>query len=176
MSARPPDPPDASAFRGLFDAHYEELCRFVYRYVGSVEDAREIVQEVFLRLWQQRDELDAARHRRAYLYAIARNLALDVLRHRRVVRRYTPAPDPPATTPTAPDPGQGLLAEEALEVIQRAVDALPPRQRTIVLLRWREQRSYEEIAAALGISPKTVTNHVTRAFNQLRKQLADWLE
>src|SRR5690242_6211584 len=78
----------AVAFRQLFDLHFAELYRFVYRYVQSVETAKDLVHEAFLRLWQQRDKVDlGGPTARSYLYTIARYQSLDHLRRRRVELR-----------------------------------------------------------------------------------------
>lgn len=167
---------DSNALRRLFEAHYEELCRFAYRYVGAAEESRDIVQEVFLRLWQRRTRLELQQGLRTYLYTLVRNLSLDRLRHRRVERRYT-APRLIEEGPAwVPDPEQDLISDEVSAAIRRAVEALPPRQREIIGLRWREGASYERIAAQLGISEKTVGNHITRAMEHLRRSLGRLLE
>jgi RNA polymerase sigma-70 factor (ECF subfamily) len=73
----------------------------------------------------------------------------------------------------APDPQEELTSQETAAAIQRAVDSLPPRQREILQLRWQRQASYDKIAQALGISPKTVAVHISRALQHLREMLAD---
>lgn len=162
---------DGEALRGLFEAHYEELCRFAYRYVGVAEEARDIVQDVFLRLWQKRATLELHRGLRTYLYTLVRNLSLDRLRHRRVERRYS-APRVVDEGPAwSPDPEQEYLSDEVTAAISRAIEALPPRQREIIVLRWRDGASYERISHLLGISQKTVGNHITRAMDHLRYSL-----
>ncbi len=167
---------DGQALRDLFEAHFEELCRFAYRYVGSAEEARDVVQEVFLRVWQQRSRLKLHQALRTYLYTLVRNLALDRLRHRRVERRHAGPrliDEGPAWTQ---DPEQELISDEVSAAIRRAVDALPPRQREVIVLRWRDGASYERIALSLGISEKTVSNHLTRAMEHLRHTLGRLLE
>jgi RNA polymerase sigma-70 factor (ECF subfamily) len=72
----------------------------------------------------------------------------------------------------APGPDQELAARETAAAIERAVDALSRRQREVLLLRWHQQASYDEIAETLGISPKTVAIHVGRAIQRLRELLA----
>jgi RNA polymerase sigma-70 factor (ECF subfamily) len=70
------------------------------------------------------------------------------------------------------DPDQEFAANEMATTIQRAVEALPRRQREVLLLRWQQQASYDEIAETLGISPKTVAVHLGRALERLRELLA----
>jgi RNA polymerase sigma-70 factor (ECF subfamily) len=164
------------AFRQLFDLHFAELYRFVYRYVQSVEAAKELVHEAFLRLWQQRDKVDlAGPTARSYLYTIARYQSLDHLRRRRVELRWQRQYADPVMVDQEPvfatDPDREFTNKEISAAIERAVDSLPPRQREVLLLRWQRQASYDEIAQTLGISPKTVAVHLGRAIQHLREML-----
>jgi RNA polymerase sigma-19 factor, ECF subfamily len=171
------DASEAMAFRRLFELHFEELYRFAYRYVRSVETAKDLVQEAFLRLWRQRGQVDlGGRTARSYLYTVVRYQGLDHLRRRRVEERWQRDYVTPLVTDQgaalALDPDQEFTARETAAVIQQALDALPPRQRQVLLLRWQQQASYDEIAETLGISPKTVAIHVGRAIQRLREILA----
>ena len=171
------DASEAKAFRRLFELHFEELYRFAYRYVRSAETAKDLVQEAFLRLWRQRSQVDLdGPTARSYLYTIVRYQALDHLRRRRVEERWQRDYVAPHVTDQgaalALDPDQEFTARETAAAIQQAVDALPLRQRQVLLLRWQQQASYDEIAETLGISPKTVAIHVGRAIQRLREILA----
>jgi RNA polymerase sigma-70 factor (ECF subfamily) len=171
-----PDGPAATAFRQLFERHFAELYRFVYRYVQSAETAKDLVHEAFLRLWQQRDQIDLGGPvARSYLYTIARYQSLDHLRHRRVEQRWQRQYADPVMLEgaaiLAADPHQEFAANEVAAAIRHAVDTLPRRQREVLLLRWQRQASYGEIAQTLGISPKTVAIHVGRAIQHLREML-----
>jgi RNA polymerase sigma-70 factor (ECF subfamily) len=163
---------DAHAFRELFDREVTKLVRYATGALGSQEDARDAVQESFLRLWQTRTRLDTESDPVRLLYTIVRNLARDRLRHRAVERR----PHPHLETPHLVQPGP-LHLEESEEVgevqaaVQRALETLSPRQREIVLLRWRRQLTYEQIGAELGIAPGTASAHMQRAIGQLKALL-----
>jgi len=172
-----PEAPAAIAFRRLFEAHFDELYRFAYRYVQSAETAKDLVHEAFLRLWRQRLQVElGGPTARSYLYTIVRYQALDHLRRRRVEERWRREYVTPLVTEQgaalAADPDQEFTARETAAAIQQAVDALPPRQRQVLLLRWQQQASYDEIAETLGISPKTVAIHIGRAIQRLREILA----
>jgi RNA polymerase sigma-70 factor (family 1) len=169
---------DAAAFRALFERFFEPLHRYALRLLRSREDAEDVVHDVFLRLWRQRDRLEPARDVRAYLYAAARNGALDRLRRRRLEEGWSEGGAPPRASAdgaaTEAEVESAIESEETAEAIRRAVEALPPRQREIILLRWRRQMSYAEIAAELRIAEKTVGIHVGRALRRLRATLA-WM-
>jgi len=166
---------DESAFESLFEAYYPPLCDFVHSYLRSAESAEEVVQTVFLRIWEQRATWEPTTGVRAYLFAACRNQALGILKHERVVVRT-------ATRATreelalgmgrgAPAPDAELHAAELAKALRAAVHALPERRRMVVVLRWQHQMSYAEIASVLGISVKTVEVQMGRALASLRKQL-----
>ena len=168
---------DAAAFRRIFELHFEELYRFVYRYVHLAEPAKDLVHDAFLLLWRQRTQVDlAGASAKSYLFTIARYRALDHLRRQRCEqqwqRRYADPLMSEAEPALAADPHQEFAASETAAAIRHAVDTLPPRQREVLLLRWQRQASYDEIAETLGISPKTVAVHVGRAIQRLRELLA----
>jgi RNA polymerase sigma-70 factor (family 1) len=166
---------DERAVESLFEAYYPALCDFVQSYLHSPEAAEDVVQTVFLRIWEHRATWDPATGVRAYLFAACRNRALGALKHDRVVAR-TAARVTSELVVWAGGLGT-LAADEAVQAgelartLHAAVNTLPERRRTVVILRWQHQMSYAEIAAVLGISVKTVEVHVGRALAFLRKHL-----
>ena len=171
------DSPEALALGRLFALYFEELYRFAYRYVRSVETAKDLVDEAFLRLWTHRSQVElGGRSARSYLYTTVRYQALDHLRRRWVEDRWRMEYAAPGVggedAALAQDPDQELTQRETAAAIQQAVDTLPPRQRQVLLLRWQQQASYDQIAASLGISAKTVAVHLGRAIQRLREILA----
>ncbi len=164
---------DEAAFEALFKTYYRPLCDFVHGYVRSRETAEELVQTVFLRIWEKRESWEPVTGIRAYLFAACRNQALDHLRHRRVVGRVMVASRCIELEPSAlARPDEATDAAELSEALRRAVDELPERRRAVLVLRWQHQLSNLEIARALGISLKGVEAHVTRALAGLRERLA----
>jgi RNA polymerase sigma-70 factor (family 1) len=168
--------PAAIAFGRLFGLHFQELYRYAYRYVRSEETAYDLVNEAFLRIWSHRSRVAiGGPTARSYLYTTVRYQALDHLRRRRIEDRWRTEYAAPLVANQGAvlvaDPDQELTARETAAELQQAVDALPRRQRQVVLLRWQQQASYDQIAEALGISPKTVAIHVGRAIQRLREIL-----
>jgi RNA polymerase sigma-70 factor (ECF subfamily) len=166
---------DEKAFEELFKSYYQALCAFTDGYVRSRETAEELVQTMFLRLWEKRESWEPVTGIRAYLFAACRNQALDHLKHRRVVDRVTLAAgdvgseEMGRTQPVQPD--EAMHATELAEAFRLAVEQLPERRRAVVVLRWEHHLSNLEIARALGISVKGVEGHVTRALALLRDRL-----
>ena len=166
---------DASRFRELFDAHAEALRRYAQRIVHSRETAEDVVQEVFLRLWRMRDRMELGASVRAYLYITTRSRALNHLKREQRERRRRDLALPrgiAADEPALPPEGQSNVeADEIVCAIERVLARMPPRQREVARLRLRGQLTAAEIAARLGISPRTVGIHLGRATKMMRAQL-----
>jgi len=171
---------DEEAFKHLFDTYFDRLYRYAFRYLQSADDSADVVHDVFLQIWRQRRRIGLERDLRSYLYATARNHALDGLKHRRVEQRFrerrAAALAAGESVGSAPDPESELEARELAAAIQKAIDSLPRRQREVLQLRWQGPLSYDEVANLLGISPKTVGVHLSRAFEHLRRSLPDFLK
>src|SRR3984893_5353236 len=149
-------------FTKLFAESREALQRYIRRFVGSSETAKEIVQEAFLRTYRQRESVTTLR---AFLFSTARNLAANEYRHRRTMERSALG-----------DFGDSLVKSESLEaeflrdernrLIQEAIDRLPPQCRAAFALRVFHECSYKEVADRLGISAKTVEKHIARGLHE----------
>lgn len=166
---------DASGFRALFDTYAGALCHYAAGYLHAREPAEEVVQEVFFRLWALRHEWPITGSVRAYLYSATRNRALNILRHTATEARWEEElsrhADQAASDAHADITDDALRREGALA---RAIRALPEGQRAAVQLRWFSGLSYIEVAAALGVTRKTVENQLGRALKSLRVALAGY--
>jgi RNA polymerase sigma-70 factor (ECF subfamily) len=183
---------DETAFESLYLSHHQELWRFAYSYVRSRDVAEELVQDVFLAVWGTRASWEVNTRVRAWLYASIRHLALNHLRHERVIARtigagawagsnasmqagqnsvYTQA-EPVAMGMAPMDQQLTLEAEELAKAVGRAIADLPERRRIAMTLRWKHDMSSLEIARVLGTTPEAVRTLLTRA----RADLAILLE
>ena len=181
---------DEGAFETLYLAHHESLWRFAYSYVHSRDVAEELVQDVFLSVWGTRATWEVKTRVRAWLFAAVRHLALNHLRHERIVARTLGSPvaqsaqltervgvsatEVATSTMSQRQPSQLETAEarELDEAMGRAIADLPERRRIAMTLRWKEDMSALEIAAVLGTTPEAVRVLLTRA----RAELAALLE
>jgi len=143
----------------------------VLRFVGSAEATEDIVQDLFLHLWDTRGPRDRLRLSRPYLYVAARNRALKHLRHRRVVKAWIDRASR-EEAPASDTPEDLYLRGELEDALRRAIEELPNRCREIFVLRRRDQLGYHEIAARLGVSLGTVKSQMWRAMVLLRGKLA----
>jgi RNA polymerase sigma-70 factor, ECF subfamily len=149
------------AFMRLFLESREALRRYVRRLVRSRETADEVVQEAFLRTYEQRDAVQIPR---AFLFSTARNLASDIRRHDRIAATDSVGDlqDAQIVQPDAPLDSL-LIADEASRLLKEAVDRLPEQCRAVFTLKVFHGWSYREIAQQLGLAEKTVEKHVARA-------------
>jgi RNA polymerase sigma-70 factor (ECF subfamily) len=157
---------DESAFLALYRHYRTPLFRYAWRLTGSVETAEDVLQECFLALIEGASFNVERGSLRAYLFGIARNLALK--RMRLAERESEELED----TEAGLDPLGDLLSAERSEVVARAVLALPPFQREALILFEYEELSLEEIAAVAGIETGAVKARLHRARETLRRQLA----
>lgn len=170
---------EEAAFELVYREHYEALCSYALHVVRSPALAEEVVQDVFLRIWWRRAEWEVGGTIAAYLFAAVRNGALNRVRAARTWQAWEDrirAETQYATSPPSAEAADATVqAEELARAIDDAVDALAPRCRETFLLRRRHHLSYAEIAAIMGITPKTVEVQIGIALKALRKRLAAWL-
>ena len=165
---------DVSALEEAFRDYYARLCFFVRHQVGSMDTAEELVQDVFLRVWERRAQLDPAGSLRALLYRSARNAALNHIKHQEIERRWASAARS-APEPVAAEAEAGVRERELSGAIRDTIAALPERCRLVFLMSRQQGLGYPEIAEILGLSVKTVETQMGRALKALRTGLAAFL-
>ena len=159
---------DTAAFERAFRTYHPALCKFACRYVHSYDVAQELVHDVFVTLWEERARLRVGKLK-SYLYAAVRNSAISHLRHERVERRWREQA-PTTAAPVDENEGERRLETAELEAaVERVLDVVPERCRLALTLRWQRQMSYAQVAAAMGISVKTVEIYVGRGLAILRE-------
>jgi RNA polymerase sigma-70 factor (ECF subfamily) len=163
-----------SAFDTLFRKYYVRLCRFAYQFLLSKPEAEEIVQEVFVRLWEQRLQISINTSFLAYLFTSVRNQSMNELKKNKIRRYYE---DEFAVQKSITDeiPIDNSGEERIKRAIERACRQLPPKCREIFELSRNDGLTYEEIAEYLSLSKKTVENQMAIAFQKLRQQLEPYL-
>ena len=165
---------DEEAFDALFKMYYNNLCRFGWRYVNSTAIAEELVQDVFLRLWENRSTWKPLGTVRGYLYKSVKHRAIDYLKHQMVIDKHKELikTDIKYVTMDVNDEHQD---EHLREAIAKAIENLPERGRMVFKLHRYDGLSYKEIAQVMDISVKTVENQMTRVFKLLRQDLSHLL-
>ncbi len=158
---------DYAAFNNLFHTYYGQLLTFALRLTGTPDLAEDIVQDVFVSIWERRTEWHATSGLTAYLCGAVRNRVRQDLRQRATHERLAPHVDAHAPT----DPETAAHAAGIDDAVARAITRLAPRCQAVYTLRWYDQLTYPEIAHILGISVKAVEAHVTTALQTLRRSL-----
>ena len=161
---------DSSAFNKLFADYGKRLYYFAYGYLKSKEDAEGVVQEVFLRIWRNREQINPNLSFKAYLFKIAYHHILELFEQnaRHLAYRHKILEEAVEFTD---ETNERLNYQMLLEKVESLIQKLPTRQKEILLKRKKENMPVKEIAAQLGISPKTVENHLTEAIKNLKNGL-----
>jgi RNA polymerase sigma-70 factor (ECF subfamily) len=169
--AMPPHPDQAKWFTEEILPHERVLRAHLRGAFPAVRDVDDVVQESFLRVWRARAAQPVGLAR-AFLFRVARNLALDLVRRERV-SPVTAVADPAALPVAAPEIGvETALAEaERLRLLGDAIAALPPRSRELIVLCKIDGLTHREAAARLGLAPKTVDEHIHRGLRRLGAEL-----
>ena len=176
---------DESAFEVLLSRYESVIFRLVYSMLRDREDARDVTQEVFIKLWQTLPKYRFESAFLTYLTAMARNAALDFLRKTRQQRQSTVSLTQTdedgelieldiADSDRENDPVQSVLRAEQAAMVQRALLELPVQAREIIALRTVSGLSYEKIAEVLGLEIGTVKSRLNRAKISLIKILEQW--
>jgi len=168
---------DRTALETWYRALHDPLWRMAIVLTGSREHAEEIVQDVFLALWAQRERVSS--DVRAYLYASVRNAAKLRYRHThvidrlqtRVARGYT---EPPAVAHSDTNPATHVETADFYDAFRRALTALSDRERIALRLRLEDELTFDQIGTSLGISKVGARKLVLRAEAKIRELLADF--
>jgi len=167
---------DEYAFEIAFLKYYTPMCKYIWKYVRSEALAEEVIQEVFATVWEMRFNLDPGGHLRGLLYEMARNKALDYIKHQKIIDQYIAEAkqerkNPSRTTIDFDEDNNKPLVDD----IREAINNLPPKARRVYQLNREEGLTYKEIAAYLDISNKTVESRMRRVLQILRNRLSKYL-
>src|SRR5262249_52985111 len=173
---------DQSAFRRLVERHQRRAFAIAMGLVRDENDARELVQEAFLRVYKGLGSFQGGSSFFTWLYRIVTNLAIDLMR--KPGRKDAELTDTQAADDDASDlplvaridgadPLDVIRRREIAARIQAALDALPPYHRGVILMREVEGMSYEEMAEAMGVSKGTIMSRLFHARQKLQRALAD---
>jgi RNA polymerase sigma-70 factor (ECF subfamily) len=168
---------DESCFEQLVDRHKQSMFNLAYRFLGNVQDAEDVTQELFISVYRSVERYEPKAKLTTWLYRICRNGCIKKLRDRKAKNVSLSMYDD-HSTPAAGDgrPDQHLLAAEQAAVVKRAIDSLPERQRFAVVMFRYERCSYEQIATTLECSIDAVKVLLHRARRNLKEILKDYVK
>lgn len=163
-----------TGFESLFKELYTPLYRYGCGLLSDEMQAEEVVQDVFMKLWQQRDQINIETNLQSYLYRAVHNKSMNILNHEKVKEKYQTYAQS-RSAQFADSPVQMMYAKELKDNIATAMAKIPEKCRAIFHLSRQEELSYRAIAERLQISVKTVENQMSKALKILREELKDYL-
>lgn len=161
---------NAFAFENLFNQYAKKLYFFAFGYLKSKPEAEEVVQEVFLKIWQNRTSLNPELSFNAYLFKIAYHQITEKFRKVSLEQKYLHDITKEAIL-FNDDLNERTNYQSLLELVEKRIDKLPFRQKEVLLLRKMDGLSIREISEKLEIAPKTIEHHLTEAIKNIRSGL-----
>jgi RNA polymerase sigma-70 factor (family 1) len=159
-----------SAFKTLFDAYWDHIYSVAFHLTKSVPLAEDMVQDIFLKIWNHREKLSAIEDFDNYLFIIARNHIYNTLekeqRHHRLRQPLLDWLDDQRETPE-----QHLLLKESTELFHQAIARLTPQQQAVWKMTRDQGLSHDQVAGELNISRNTVRNHIVNSLKSIREYL-----
>jgi len=158
------------AFRLLFDEHGPKIYAFALSYLKNASDAEELLQEVFLKLWEVRTSLDTSKNLRSFLFKICINLIYDFIRRKNIEQVYLDYSG--RNNPSSGDnTWHEVIYNDMLNNLQQLIAKMPEQRQRIFRLSKEDGLSNEEIAIQLNLSRRTVENQLYRAVSFLKEKI-----
>ena len=163
---------DVEAFDFLYHQYNNKLYRFAFSLLKNEEDACEIVQETFFRIWEKRNNIDSSKSFKSFLFSVSYHLIIDQLRVRLKDQEFRNSLNKYFSEPS--NFQENRLDYNTLETeINKAVDELPEKRKKIYRLSREKGLSYKDIAEQLGVKPKTVENQINLALKHIKTRLGN---
>lgn len=168
------DPDLKDNFDHIYVIYYSRMRRFAKEFVLFEEDAENVVQDVFLQLWEKKEVLDIKVSLTAYLFSLVKNKCIDYLRHQIVAEEYIHEQKTKIYSLEQFD--YNISSDDDIEkILNKAIDKLPEKCREIFIKSRVEGKKYKEIANELNISINTVENQMSIALKKMRVELKEYL-
>jgi len=161
---------DPQAFTEIYSRYAESLAGFAASKLYSLDDARDILHDIFVKLWENREELHITSNLQSYLFTVIRHRIIDKIR-KNITREEYAAVRQSLNAVYQDSIEKGLEARELQQTIEKSLDQLPPRVKEIYKLSREQELSNREIAEKLNLSEQTVKNQLSAALKHLRKTL-----
>lgn len=157
----------------LFRDHYSRLCNYANILLSDKDESEEVVQQLFVQVWEKKESMEITSSLQAYLFRSLRNSCLNKIKHNKVRRNYA---EEVISLSKDSEPASHITYQSELqEQIAMAINGLPEQCRLIFKLSRFENLKYAEIAEQLNISVKTVENQMGKALRVMRERLKDYL-
>lgn len=173
---------EKASFSEIYRIYFPKLVRFSREYVVSIEDAENIVQDIFMYLWEHRDMLSSLTNLNAFLFTLAKNRCIDFYRHKTLIDKKKESLDSlqerelKLKMEALMQFDDNIFTEKEIEqLLNQAIQHLPEKCRQVFILSRMEGLKHEEIATQLDISVHTVQNHIVAALRKLKVELKEYL-
>ena len=160
---------DRSAFRAIFNLYEKRLYAFVFTITKSHYSTEELLQEIFIKLWQEKETINTSLSFNAFVYTIARNLTYNHLR--KIANQENLKQEFWQNISSLNAVENQIIYSDYEDILEDILKQLPQRKRSIYILSKQEGKTNEEIADLLGISQKTVKNHLWKTLQTIKIQL-----
>lgn len=150
-------------FREIFEQYRIRLCYFATKLLSSKQDAEDVVQEAFLKLWSKRNRFHDLNAIKAFLYITVKNRCIDITKHHKIIRHYEWEQTEGAEEVIM----MKLIESEVIEIVRVAIQKLPPGCRNVVIMSYFEKLKNKEISDQLHISVNTVKTQKARGLHLL---------
>ena len=164
---------DQNSFKSVFDQHYQGLCNYARKFLDDMDTAEEIVQDLFVRFWEKRADMELSTSLSSYLYRSVHNGCLNYIKSQNVRSQHR-ANVEASSQDGHQDFEDTYATHELSERIANVIESLPEQCRKIFKLKRQENLKNREIAEKLGISIKTVEAQMGKALKILREKLKDY--
>jgi RNA polymerase sigma-70 factor (ECF subfamily) len=161
------------AFEKLFKEYFKPLTSFAYKFVKDIDDAKSIVHDVFMKLWEKKDEIDMNRSVKSYLFTSVNNRSLNFIRDHKKFADDEFIMD--IQYEENWEPANEMTAQEIQNKVDETLESISPKVKQVFEMSRNEGLKYKEIAEKLNISVKTVETHMSTALKALRENLKEYL-
>jgi len=163
---------DEDSFNFIFRNYYRGMVVFAMEYIPDKDKAEEIVQGVFVKLWEERETIQIKVSLKSYIFKAVQNRCLDAIKHNNIKKR---AEGEIIASASSSENENGFFSYDLYEKAESSINNLPETVKKIFKMSRYENKKYGEIAESLNISIKTVEANIGKALRILRKELKDWL-
>lgn len=164
---------DIRGYELLFKTYYQALCNFANTYLNNIDESEDLVQEVFVKIWDKRHDLDITSSIKAYLFQAVKNACFNQLKHQKVKNKHKEHLF--HQSESSIDINSQIETNQLSLLIEEAIEKMPEKRRNIFYLSRHEGLKYQEIADKLNISIKTVETQMGLALKHLRNELKSYL-
>jgi len=162
-----------ASFEELFKAYFKPLTSFAFKFVNDIDEAKSIVHDVFMKLWEKRDEIDLSKSVKSYLFTSVNNRSLNFIRDHKKFNKEEYILDNQSSK--VPNVEEELASTDVQNKIDACLNSLNPKVKRIFELSRYEGKKYKEIAEEMNLSVKTIETHMSTALKVLREHLKEYL-